>query len=520
MPSSPQHIHQTMVDVAVSAQLQQWTFEKPSIVGHPERSDSSASSPDLYNQHDNETLRIDAAAVDRESISLDTTKETIFQERYLSSEEDLSPMDHSDSDLDDDDVSIHDGDKENCFSARKMSISRFDKGKSCDLAVTVSYMSAGRPKVIEMPTVGSPMRDTPQRSASLPLNQLPIAAINKLRQVEAASRLSLNTTTSSSRTRSPSPANRSRRPSTSHLPFSNSSSKLNISDSSSSFRASSSRSSSPAMSNNSRPPSAMAFSNPAPRSSLYLTSTARNSPLVPFPPLTPSSPGPHAFLSSDPYETSTTSAGSPIIKSGPHKRLRSISQKLSLAKIAIIPSKKWDSRINGKSANMPQTPGTPYTPLTPMTAPPTNSSSVFSSPKNRLRRNSRASRPTSRIGLPSSEVPPLPTSTTWNGPQALPATKRESARLVPRGANEREPTLELPPFPAGGEREQYPSEEMSMSSIKAKRVRKRKSLMDFTKDLMTPTGPLQGAPYRRKREVGEVSMFMPFHVRVARADAE
>ncbi|KAF2462784.1 uncharacterized protein BDR25DRAFT_330092 [Lindgomyces ingoldianus] len=462
-----------MVDVAVSTQLQQWSFEKSSLV-RPERSDSSASSPDLYNHHDSETLRIDAPAVDHDTTALDP-KETIFQERYLSSEEDLSPMDFSDSDFDDT-ASIH-GLEKKCFSARKMSISRFEKGKSCDMAITVSYVSAGRPKVIELtPAPGSPIREAPQRSASLPLNQLPIAAINKLQKADAASRLSLNTTSSvrtqsrsQSRSRSPSPAVSVRRPSLGRLPFSNSSSKLNISDSSS-FGDSSTRSNSPLTSDHStRPASAAALSHPAPRSSLYVVSNARNSPLSPFPPLTPQSPGPHSFLSSDPYETTTTSAASPIIKSGPHKRLRSISQKLSLAKIAITPSKKWDSRINGKPVAMPPTPGTPFTPMTPMTAPPTS----FSSPKNRLRRNSRISRPSSGRG-PSPEIPPLPTTLYSES-----RSSKNIQKLVPRGANEREPTLELPPFPA-----EDSSGEMTMSSIKARRIRKRKSLMDFTKDLM------------------------------------
>ena len=43
-------------------------------------------------------------------------------------------------------------------------------------------------------------------------------------------------------------------------------------------------------------------------------------------------------------------------------------------------------------------------------------------------------------------------------------------KMIARGANEREPTLELPPCP---------DEDAGMGSLKARRVRKRKSLMDL-----------------------------------------
>ncbi|KAF2246007.1 hypothetical protein BU26DRAFT_60044 [Trematosphaeria pertusa] len=458
-----------MVDVAVSAQLQQWSFDKPALV-RPERSSSSASSPDLSHREP-ETLRIDAAV--HSSTDLDSKDTRPFQERYLSSEEDLSPMDANSSDSDgyDSEASIHDFEKE-CLRARKMSISRWEKGRSCDMAVTVSIVSAGRPKMIHLANAGSPIRETAQRSASLA--QLPIGAINKLRKQDQETRRSMMLL-SSSTSRSPSPAIglEPRRPSTGHRPFTHSNkSALQLSDSASSFHtASSTRSISPAASENlttsTRPVSAApaSRSQPQPRSSLYVVSNARNdSPLSPFPPLTPQSPGPHSFLSSDPYENSNTNAASPIIKSGPHKRLRSISMKLSLAKIAITPStKKWDSRINGRGGNMPPTPATPYTPVTPLTAPATSGSS----PMNKLRRNSRiASRSSTQRG-PSPEIPPVPTISNppprWRSPQK---------KLVARGANEREPMIELPPFPDGD------AGPMN-NSIKARRVRKRKSLMDL-----------------------------------------
>jgi hypothetical protein len=45
-----------------------------------------------------------------------------------------------------------------------------------------------------------------------------------------------------------------------------------------------------------------------------------------------------------------------------------------------------------------------------------------------------------------------------------------SSKLVARGADERAPILELPPFPA---------EDAGMDSLKTRRVRKRRSLMDL-----------------------------------------
>lgn len=498
-----------MVDVAVSAQLQQWAFAKPSPT------DTSVPAPELYNG-DNETLRIEADPLETSTSTDMESKETLsFQQRYLSSEEDLSPMEgnsdndneegnddqdqNSDSDAlsDADDVSIHEANKENFFHARKMSISRFDKGKSCDRAVIVSFVSAGRAKVINLANMGSGaspsvspsaspsaspgrerQRSPTQRSASLA--QLPITEINtKLQKAEEASRMSMSVNLTSSVPRSASPAStvESRRPSTSHPHFSHNNSSLHISDSSSFTTRSSSTSIHEAPL---RPLSSLA--NLQPRSSLRISSHLRPnraSSLQPFPPLTPQSPEPHSFLSTDPYETSTTTAASPIIKQSPHKRLRSISQKLSLAKIAITPStKKWDSRINGKPS-MPPTPATPYSPMTPQTAPVTSSgfAAAFSSPKNRLRRNSRISlsRPGSVRG-PSPEVPPVPALVQDQSP------RKPVQKLVARGANERAPILELPPCPDDAvnntPRPITPIVD-PVSSIKSRRVRKRKSLMDL-----------------------------------------
>jgi hypothetical protein len=179
-------------------------------------------------------------------------------------------------------------------------------------------------------------------------------------------------------------------------------------------------------------------------------------------PLTPASPAAHAFLQSDPYENTNTHSASPIIKSSaPHKRLRSISMKLALAKIAITsPSRKtYDTRIDGKMPN---------TPLTPQTAPIQGSSS-FASP-NKLRRASTILRPKSRHGEaargPSPEV----------APRMPYIPQNRMSKMQARGANEIEPTLILPPCPSD-------TDEDPMASIKTRRLKKRKSLMSLMESL-------------------------------------
>lgn len=445
-----------MADVAVSASLQQWTFDKPR-----DGPQSTPESSPRLSDPDTETLRVNAAVGDARNGS--ASEALSLQDRYLSSEEDLSPGEDCCSGSEcsfDQDADVVVFEERECFEARKMSVSRFDKGRSCDMAVRVSFVSPGRAKVIELATAGSPMtrEPPPQRSASLA--QLPLAAISKLRHQDSKSRLSLA------------------------VPFSHHSSALH--DSSSASAAGSTRSTSPAVSDTSSVPSirpaSVAGQRPSllqpGRSSLYISSSSTQS--RPFPPLTPISPVPSgtpSFLSSDPYENSTITSASPIIKGSSHKRLRSISQKLALAKIAISPTvKKWDSRINGRPNHMPPTPITPYTPMTPHTAPPTSHS--FSSPKNRLRRNSKISRPNSVRGS-SPEMPTLPILPTLQAldmKMAVPRSRNAPpAKLVARGANEREPILELPPCP--DEAESAPSS--APSSIKARVVRKRKSLMDL-----------------------------------------
>jgi hypothetical protein len=483
-----------MVDVTVASQLQQWTFEKPALADRPQRSssDSSASSPILCDDAP-ETVRINASSPDQPRSPSPRKESIVFQERYMSSEEALSPADDgsgsdSDSEYDYDNVVVHEPAKE--CKARTMSISRWDKGKSCDRAVMVSYAFVGRPKVVEL-DCRSPTTDMPpmqQRSASVA--NLPIAAISQLRK-DAAQRLSMKvpatsrlSSTPPSRSASPSVELESRRPSTSHSsnPSAQNNSTLNLTDSASaasSFRtAPSTRSISPAVDEVLARPSLAPIVVPSStRSSVYIPSTSRSglaraqTTQSQWTPSTPASPATHAFLSSDPYENANTHSASPIIKPAPHKRLRSISMKLALAKIAIGPTKKtYDTRLNGKA---PPTPSTPYTPLTPQTAPLEGSSSFMSPQK--LRRASTILRPKSRHsdqprGPTPESAPPVPVF----NPNSF--AQKRMTKMQARGADEREPTLVLPPCPSD-------TDDDPMSSFKSRTLKKRKSLMSLMDSL-------------------------------------
>ncbi|KAF1918673.1 hypothetical protein BDU57DRAFT_511383 [Ampelomyces quisqualis] len=476
-----------MAHVTAASQLQQWSFDKPALATRPETScsESSASSSVLCNDA-LETVRIDTASSEPSS-PLPRKESLVLQERYMSSEEALSPADDgSGSECDYDDVVVLDATKE--CKARFMPISRWNKGKSCDMAVTVSYAFVGRPKVVEL-DCRSPTAELPpvqKRSASVA--NLPITAIRELRK-DAAQRLSMKATptsslssTSTSRSTTPSVQLDSCRPSTSHSPSTKHNSTLHPTDSASttsSFRTAPSTSSiSPAVDELLARPIFSPIDTPSSaRSSVYVPSQSRNhlsrtqTTHSYWAPPTPSSPATHAFLSSDPYENSNTDSTSPLIKPASHRRLSSISMKLALSKIAIVPTKKtYEARVNGK---LPLTPSTPYTPLTPQTAPIEGSSSFISQQK--FRRASIILRPKSRhnesIRGPSPDfLPPVPTFNSSTMAQ------KRMTKMQARGANEREPTLVLPPCPADTE-DDFPN------GFKSKTLKKRKSLMSLMDSL-------------------------------------
>ncbi|KAF2841333.1 hypothetical protein M501DRAFT_1014138 [Patellaria atrata CBS 101060] len=360
-------------------QLQQWSFNKP--YGRGERSDSAATSPD---PEDVERLRITPGATE---LNEALEKETLFQERYMSSEEDLSPGELSSWDSeDDDDISIHEGEE---FSMAKETLSTESsyRRKNGDLAIVISMVSVGKPKVVDVPL--SPIPDfRPCRSSSL-ANAMPVLRI-------PGSRLS---TISISSPTSP------RRPSTARaFPIQSSfSSEIPSPLASELSQEEEEPITSPIVQEESRPKN-------------------RNSTHIPIRVDIPS------FLDSDPYASrigafpnSLRSSKTESSPKSPHKRLRSISKSLSLAKIAIA------QKVEGRS-----NPKTPLTPATP--------SSSFSSPY-------------------------------------MPKNRQ---RMVARGANEREPTLELPPFPdeTDGDTEASSGE----FDVKQLRVRRRKSLLNLGLD--------------------------------------
>ncbi|KAJ4349315.1 hypothetical protein N0V95_004683 [Ascochyta clinopodiicola] len=472
-----------MASTIASTQLNPWNYEKPTMTTRTERcsSDSSASSPTLCNDHD--TLRLDTAAtqpIKKGAISL--------QDRYMSSEEDLSPAyedSGSDSEYDYDAVVVEDLTKQ-CHSAKRMSMSRWNQGKSCDTAVKVSYAFVGRPKVVEL-NLSSPVLERPmlqQRSASVA--NLPATAMSKLQKADQVQRHSLNVVpvlkrpiSPLTRPISPLAVVEPRRPSTSYSPSSKTST-LNMGDltsaASSITTAPSSRSASPAVAAPIRPASATPETASSRRTSVYVPTGARpelqriqttqtqSRHSHQMAPPTPMSPATHAFLNTDPFAKPAANTTIPANKPSTHRRLRSISMKLSLARIAITPSSK-------KTAN--NAPASPYTPLTPQTAP-IEATSGFASPMpNKLRRASTILRPKSRGGdssrgpSPDMAAPPVPV---LNRASTMGLPQRQS-RMVARGADEREPTLVLPPF---ADMDINP-----MANVKSGKLRKRKSLMDL-----------------------------------------
>lgn len=461
----------------MASQLQQWSFEKLAHTTRPERSgsDSSASSPHLCDDTA-ETLRIDTTSPERPASS--RKESVVLQDRYMSSEEDLSPADDgSDSEYDYEDAVVHDAAKE--YKARTMSISRWEKGRSCDMAVMVSYAFVGRPKVVQLQDGKVPDEAPVYQKRSASLAHLPITPISRLRKADAAQRMSMRvqpTSSLSSKTTSRSatpPVEPERRPSTSHSPITHAPSAFEHTESATMttafHTAASSRGISPAVDDILSRPLTAAADAPLMRSSLYVSSQSRTEPSRVQPtrsssrhsqwaPTASASPATHAFLSLDPYETTNNHSASPIIKPAPHKRLRSISMKLALAKIAITPSKKtYDSRVDGKIPN---------TPITPQTAPIQGSSS-FTSP-GKLRRASTILRPRSRHGEdsrgPSPETAP-----------PVPSIPQHRSKMQARGANEVAPTLILPPCPD--------TDDEQISTFKSRRLTKRKSLMSLIDSL-------------------------------------
>lgn len=199
---------------------------------------------------------------------------------------------------------------------------------------------------------------------------------------------------------------------------------------------------------------------------------------APLTPLTPDTPN---FLNIDPFakkeENKTEDTGKPA-----HRRLRSISRTLSLARIALVPQNKRGStwgKSKGKADKnhrdsmdvaspispmtqcnvakdgyfpmpSPLAPNMPPTPITPGTPIPTTPNTAVFSP----RTSSRLSNNT-----PEEDEVQFPPRT---------SSLAARPRLVARAADEREPTFQLPPFPDADDDVRMPGR---------RRLTKRKSLL-------------------------------------------
>ncbi|KAF2801581.1 uncharacterized protein BDZ99DRAFT_469576 [Mytilinidion resinicola] len=449
-----------MVDVQVPAQLQQWTFEK--AAARPDRSDSAATSPDLY---DTEAVRIPPTAAAQSPDESDRP-ESFYQDRYLSSEEDLSPME--DSYDEDDDVAIEGGDY---VSAKTVAMPGSHKAKACDMAVVVSYVSAGRPKIVNMTTLSPPVRQRSGRSASL----VDLSAVFKANLADQTPRFSLSAGTPSKTLYNPAAGPPPRKSFTPEL------SALRISTSPPSPRSSMPSS----VGSLHRPKTARATSSQfsqASRGSVQIPTTLASHPSISSPsttsPYTPQTP---SFLNSDPFATDSTCAASPIIKNAPHKRLRSLSRGLSLAKHAVLPTYKKAEprdrvRVSGGWGIIGESPVTPRTPITPMTPVSAGPKAPIVSPKKGMKLVARGANERE----PVFELPPSTRELEVEEERERAREERVrqlKMKLVPRGANERAPPLALPPCP-DSDRESISS---ASDKMPARRLKKRRSLMDFEK---------------------------------------
>jgi hypothetical protein len=444
-----------------SPQLQQWSFDKPALSIRPDRSgsDSSASSPSLCTPND--TLRVDVAAATARSSPVPVlAKGSIaLQERYMSSEENLSP---AGDDSDDDSASEDEYDYEEAIIEECISMAPLNKTNNT--AVRLSYAFVGRPKVVEMM---SPTTDRAPSPLELPVLQQRSASLASLptfikpQAPRPSQRMSLGVTPKCTRPISPLAAIEPRRPSTSYSPSSQKSSQSDLAETSSNASLQTAPTSR----------SASLASEPPVRPVLQRIQTTqshfRHSHMPPAP--SPMSSAPHSFLNTDPYENSANASIPQVKQSSSHRRLRSISMKLSLARIAITPSSKKNDSRNSMSSKGQQMPASPFTPSTPQTAPLEASSGFMSPMPNKLRRASTIMRPKSRGSDssrgPSPDIapPPMPTLNRASTMQPF-----RQSRMVARGANEREPTLVIPPCP-----------EAEFNEMTIKKLRKRKSLMDL-----------------------------------------
>ncbi|KAJ9659478.1 hypothetical protein H2201_007369 [Coniosporium apollinis] len=361
---------------------------------------------------------------------------TLFQDRYMSSEEDLSPIEVN---LDDT-LSVND-EVADYVTARPVTIGPSKPKKSGDLAVVVSMASVGRPKMVDLPSPTAVARTSRIFSLGSP------SLITK------PSHSDLVRTSTSSTTSMPAASTEGRPPApravSVQLLSTSRASTRSISTGSETPSWTSSTTKAGSSHRSSSPTSILKPLNSPYRSSLAsipLTSAcptlkAATSAQAPLPAYTrPKTP---SFLSSDPFPS--IHEADPAAKPS-HSRLRSLSRVFSTARMAVSSSKKGTDNRN--STPNPSRPSTPTAPALPP------------------RRPSMTRPQTAGAGARASVMLPLTTpadnASEWDKPRSKP-------KMVARGAAERAPTIELPPFPD--------EEDDKEVEFKRRRLGRRKSFL-------------------------------------------
>jgi len=129
-----------MASSPLSAEFQAWSFDK-AMVEAQQRSPSESSSADFFDAE--ERMRITPNIVNMEELKRNIEEQkspTTFNERYMSSEEALSPTEHEGDDSGVDDASIYEAET---ASAIKFGI--------CGMAVAICIISVGKAKVVDLP---------------------------------------------------------------------------------------------------------------------------------------------------------------------------------------------------------------------------------------------------------------------------------------------------------------------------------------------------------------------------------
>lgn len=409
------------LDGVAMPRLTSWSFDK--AYERPQTTESVDSSPNLSNLNDSEVIAVTPPR-ERPIPPKICTDDASLQDKYLSSEEDLSPIGSdfsSDFELDEEDVR---------FETATVVRAPVKIPEPAAVARVVSYISAGRPKVVDVTPSPTRQSQDPFRSHSLtpstasarseystpPSSNASSASVSPPPPATSAqpnyrSLLSEFTGWEQPNQPRPLPAARpvqSNRESISSL-------------------ASTLYSSAP---NDSRYPAAAHPQSQVTKASAALAHATRSHSIS-----VPLSPDNSSFLNTDPFGPESRSSASPTISAG--RRLRGLSRTLTLAKAI---SKRRDApvtRDHQTGLNLPLTPGTPATPMSPL------------SPGSPARRKQSS----------DDFVPPVP------------QLSRPKPKMVARGANERAAPLQLPPFP---------EDDMDFFRSESRpRLRKRKSLISL-----------------------------------------